>query len=588
MSSDEWAAIDWKAVEKMVYRLQTRIFKAKRRGDTKQVHRLQKLLMKSRSAKLLAVRRVTQDNAGRKTAGVDGVKSLTPKQRLDLVNQLHLTGKSKPTRRVMIPKPGTTEERPLGIPCMIERARQMLVKLALEPEWEAVLETNTYGFRTGRSTQDAIEAIFNSISQKSKYVLDADISKCFDKINQTALLNKLNTFPTIRRQIKAWLKSGVVLDGQLFPTHEGVPQGGTVSPLLALVALHGLETAARGCIHPSKLAQHELCVCVYADDFVILHKSLEVVLQCKSVVEDWLQEMSLQLKPSKTRISHTLIPYEGNVGFDFLGFNIRQHPVGKHQSGCNARGQKLGFKTIIKPSKRKVASHIQKLRNTIDVYKTAPQEALINRLNPIIRGWCNYYSRVCSKQTFSRCEYVLFSQLRAWARYRTGKYNFKTLNKYWHYIGNRLTFSTKDGMPLALHSATPIVRHVKVKGNRSFFDGDVIYWSTRKGKHPELPNRIARLLKRYKGKCPACGLMFVGNDLIEVDHIIPKKEGGTDKFDNLQPLHRHCHDVKTAQDRDSKPYLQAAVNGTDDNSRAVEEPCAVNAACTVLNGRVTR
>ena len=547
MGSDEWVAIDWKTVEKMVYRLQTRIFKAKHRGDTKQVHRLQKLLMKSRSAKLLAVRRVTQDNAGKKTAGVDGIKSLTPKQRLDLVNHLHLTGKSKPTRRVMIPKPGTTEERPLGIPCMIERARQMLVKLALEPEWEAVFEPNTYGFRTGRGAHDAIEAIFLSIKQKSKYVLDADIRKCFEKINQKALLIKLNTFPTLNRQVKAWLKSGVVLDGQLFPTTEGVPQGGTISPSLALIALHGLETAIRGCIHQARSA-NQLSVCFYADDFVILHPSLEVILRCKSVVEDWLAEMSLELKPSKTRISHTLTPYEGNVGFDFLGFNIRQHPVGKHQSGCNRYGQKLGFKTLIKPSKRKVELHIQKIRDTIDVYKTAPQAALINRLNPVIRGWCNYYSRVCSKQTFSNCDYVLWSQLRAWARYRTGKFNFRTLTKYFRDIEGRLTFSTKDDMRLTAHVATPITRHVKVKGNRSFFDGDVIYWSSRKGKHPNIPNQVARLLKRYKGKCPGCGLMFVGNDLIEVDHKTPKKEGGTNKFDNLQPLHRHCHDVKTAQD----------------------------------------
>ena len=226
ISSDEWIAIDWKSIETRVYRLQTRIFKAKRRGDTKQVHRLQKLLMKSRSAKLLAVRRVTQDNAGKKTAGVDGIKSLTPQQRLDLAKHLYLTDKSKPTRRVRIPKPGTLEKRPLGIPCMIERARQMLVKLALEPEWEAIFEPNTYGFRAGRGAHDAIEAVFNSIRYKSKYVLDADITKCFDRINQTKLLAKLNTFPTLTRQIKAWLKSGVVMDGKLFPTHEGTPQGG--------------------------------------------------------------------------------------------------------------------------------------------------------------------------------------------------------------------------------------------------------------------------------------------------------------------------------------------------------------------------
>lgn len=482
----------------------------------------------------------------------------------------------------MIPKPGTTEERPLGIPCMIERARQMLVKQALEPEWEAVFEPNTYGFRAGRGAHDAVQAIFNSIKHKDKYVLDADISKCFDKINQKKLLTKLNTFPLVSRQINAWLKSGVVLDGQLFPTNEGTPQGGTISPLLALVALHGLETAIRGCTHPSNYAQEKLCVCVYADDFVILHKSLEVILKCKSVVENWLQGLSLELKPSKTRISHTLTPYEGNVGFDFLGFNIRQYPVGKHQSGNNPCGKKLGYKTLIMPSKKKVALHIQKLRETIDAYKTAPQEALISKLNPIIRGWCNYYSRVCSKQTFSRCEYILFSQLRAWARYRTGKFDFKTLSKYWHHIEGRLTFSTKDGVKLNLHSKTPIVRHVKVQKNRSFFDGDVIYWSTRKGKHPELPNQVARLLKRYKGQCPECGLMFTGDDLIEVDHKIPRENGGPDRFDNLQPLHHHCHNVKTTRDRNSiesssrqlsenrwKHYT-ASAKGTDDNSRTVE------------------
>ena len=199
----------------------------------------------------------------------------------------------------------------------------------------------------------------------------------------------------------------------------------------------------------------------------------------------------------------------------------------------------------------KVALHTQKLRDTIDAYKHAPQAALISKLNPIIRGWCNYYSKVCSKQTFFRCDYILFSQLRAWARCRTGQYNFKTLNKYWHRIGNRLTFSTKDGKYLAFHAATPISRYVKVQGNRSFFDGDVIYWSIRKGKHPELPSRVARLLKWYNGRCPECGLRFTGDALIEVDHILPKQKGGTDRFDNLQPLHRHCHDVKTARNRAS-------------------------------------
>jgi RNA-directed DNA polymerase len=523
-------------------------------------------MMKSRAAKLLSVRRVTQDNVGKKTAGVDGIKSLNPSQRLTLANTLRLIGKAKPTKRVMIPKPGTEEKRPLGIPCMVDRARQGLVKLALEPDWVAVLEPHTFGFRTGRGVHDAIGAIFNRIHYKAKYVLDADLLKCFDQISHPALLTKLNTFATIHRQIEAWLKSGVVIDGNFSSTDAGdagTPQGSVISPLLALIALHGLETALRDCVQPGKDAPSELTVVIYADDFVVLHKSLAVILQCKSVVEEWLKHLSLELKPSKTRISHTLNRYEGRVGFDFLGFHIRQYPVGRHQSGKNPHGEKLGFKTLIRPSQNKVGSHIESLRNTIDSHKTMPQSALISRLNSMIRGWSNYYSTVCSKRTFAKCDQILFSQLRGWSRYRTGEFSSKTLHKYWHYDG-ALTFSTKDGMKLRSHSKTPIIRHIKVRKNKSYYDGDVLYWSTRKGTHPELPNRVARLLKKYKGRCSECGLLFLGDDLIEVDHKIPKQEGGTDHLDNLQPLHRHCHNVKTARD------ITHAVDGADDNSRIVE------------------
>jgi RNA-directed DNA polymerase len=448
----------------------------------------------------------------------------------------------------MIPKPGTQEKRPLGIPCMIERAKQMLVKLAIEPEWEASFEPGTNGFRMGRSTQDAIEAIFKSIRCTSKYVLDANISKCFDKINQNKLLEKLDTFPTLQRQIKAWLRSGVVMDGQLFPTHEGTPQGGILSPTLALIALHGLETAMRKCINPGMDAQKKLCIVFYADDFVVLHPSLDVIQKCQSVAQEWLQEMSLELNPHKTRISHTFQPYEQNVGFDFLGFNIRQYPVGKYSAGRTTQGKRLGFKTLIKPSKSKIAAHIEQLRKTIRAYKTAPQAALISKLNPIIRGWSNYYSHVVSKVTFDRCDYTLFSQLRAWARYRTGRFNPKTLTKYWHDIDGRLTFSTQEQVKLVFHAHTPIIRHIKVRANKSYFDGDVLYWSTRKGTHPELPHQLSQLLKRHQGQCAECGLLFTGDDVIEADHILPKSAGGTAKFNNLQPLHRHCHDVKTARD----------------------------------------
>src|SRR5262249_23631351 len=211
-------------------KLQRRIYQATTRGETQKARRLQKLLAASWSAKSLAVRRVTQENTGKKTAGVDGVKSLTPPQRLKLISAMDLHAPAKPVRRIWIPKPGKLEERPLGIPIMHDRATQALVKLALEPEWEARFEPNSFGFRPGRSCQDAIEQIFDVISKQPRYVLDADIASCFDKINQAALLDKIHTSPHFARPLKEWLKAGVVDSGIFMPPDEGTPQGGVLSP----------------------------------------------------------------------------------------------------------------------------------------------------------------------------------------------------------------------------------------------------------------------------------------------------------------------------------------------------------------------
>ncbi|MCY7334877.1 MAG: group II intron reverse transcriptase/maturase [Chamaesiphon sp.] len=563
-----WRDINWCNLERGVFKLQKRIFQASNRGNVKLVRRLQRLLMKSWSAKMLAVRRVTQDNQGKKTAGVDGVKSLNPAQRLVLVKQIELNAKAKPTRRVWIPKPGTSEERPLGIPTMNDRALQALIKLVLEPEWEAKFEANSYGFRPGRSGHDAIEAIFNAINRKSKFVLDADISKCFDKINHQTLLSKLNTFPTLRRQIRAWLKAGVMDNNKLFPTNEGTPQGGVISPLLANIALHGMEELIKG-IAPSidmKNSQgyqiynrdkiNSISLIRYADDFVVLHEDLEVIQMCTQKIKEWLTDLSLELKPSKTRISHTLNKVgDEKPGFNFLGFNVRQFRVGKYQSG-RSRGGLLGFKTIITPSKEGQKRHYHKVAKIINKSRGLDQATLIKLLNPIIRGWCNYYSTVVSEKIFSRIWHLLVHKLIKWGIHRHRKKGkVWVVKKYFHTVGgDNWTFSTRNGetaLLLRKHSDTDIKRYVKVKGKASPFDGDWLYWSIRKGNHPEVAIRVATLLKKQKGKCTFCGNYFKDGDSLEVDHIIPKSKGGKDKYDNWQLLHRHCHDTKTASDASS-------------------------------------
>lgn len=407
----EWNRIVWRKLERRVFKLQKRIFKASQRGDVKAVRRLQKTLMRSWSAKCLAVRRVTQDNQGKKTAGIDGVKSLTPVQRMHLVDCLKVPSKAKPTRRVYLPKPGSSEQRPLGIPTLHDRALQALVKLALEPEWEAKFEPNSYGFRPGRSCHDAIEAIFLSIKQKPKYALDADIAQCFDRIDQTALLNKLNTYPTLRRQIKTWLQAGV-MEPQWQPTPAGTPQGGVISPLLANIALHGMEAH----IKQAFPKRNSPSLIRYADDLVVLHEDLGIVQRCQQLLSDWLVGMGLELKPSKTRLVHTFRPELEQVGFDFLGFTIRQFPVGLTQSGKSPSGERLGYKTLIQPSLQKQKLQVKKIGDLIDAYKAMPQGSLITRLNPVIRGWAQYYASGVSKTIFHKLDRLVYQQLRAWGK----------------------------------------------------------------------------------------------------------------------------------------------------------------------------
>jgi RNA-directed DNA polymerase len=442
----KWDDVNWKSVNRAVFRLQKRIYKASQKGDIKTVRKLQKLLVKSKSAKLIAVRKLTQDNTGKNTLGIDGVAKIVPSQRLKLVQNLKLEGLAKPVRRIEIPKPGKKENKPLGIPTIEDRAKQALAKLALGPEWEAKFESNSYGFRSGRSAKDAIAAIYSDINKTSYYVLDGHIEKCFDQINHRRLLDKLNTYPSMRRQIKAWLNAGVIERDVFYKTESGTPQGGVISPLLANIALHGMQETLHK-VFPKKYTTKAMAQMYgikpdiifnpplfhrYADKFVILHKSKKVIEQCRDLINDWLQLMSLKLKDSKTKIAHTLGDGKVQTGFDYLGFNIRQYPVKDINSATDRKGNKLGFKTLIKPSQEAIKRYTQVLKQTIRQYRNAPQEKLIEKLTPKIREWSNYYDSVVSSRVFTKLDNILYHQLLRWGYYRAPMEGKKhTVNKYW-------------------------------------------------------------------------------------------------------------------------------------------------------------
>ncbi len=555
-SAYEGKDLDGRAIERQTFTLQKRMYRASSRGDVRAVHTLQRLLMAAWSAQCLAVRKVTQDNRGKRTAGVDGVKSLSPTNRLRLVGLLDLTATAKPARRIWIPKPGTTEKRGLAIPVMRDRATQALVKRALEPEWEARFEPNSYGFRPGRCAQDAQAAIFSAMCRKPKFVLDADIATWYDRINHTALLNKLHTFPTLRRAIQGWLDAGVMDGTEMFSTTEGVPQGGVASPLLANVALHGLETAVTAAFPKTKVVNGRTVdpwrptIIRYADDLVILHEDKDVIAKAQEITATWLATMGLELKPSKTRITHTLTETDGQVGFDFLGWQRRQHPVGRTHSGKKASGERLGFKTIITPSKDAQRRHQDRLADVIDHHQTATQAVLIGALTPVIRGWVNDHSTCVAKAIFSKMSALTFAKLLSWAKRRhpTKSAGWVT-EKYWHHTsGPTWNFAVTKGPQLFVHNKRAIVRHIKVRGTKSPFDGDWAYWGERLGRYPSLPAEEAHLLKRQHGRCVWCGLHFRSEDRREIDHIQPLSLGGHDVSHNRQLLHGHCHDAKTARD----------------------------------------
>jgi RNA-directed DNA polymerase len=527
----------WIKIERQVLKRQKRLYRAAKREDHRQVRRLQKLWLRSRAAKLLAVRNVTQANQGKTTPGIDGVANLTPQERLDLGQHLHLQGHAAPVRRVYIPKPGPTEQRPWGIPTMADRAKHALLKHALEPAWEAAFEPTSDGFRPGRSTWDAIGAISVQINQKPTGVLDADIAKCVDRLNHAAVLRTLDAPPTLSRQINAWLKGGLLDQGSWFPTAAGTPQGGPVSPLLANVALHGLEEASA----PAFPGRGTPAVIRYADALVALHPNREVIERCQAVLAEHVRGRGWDWQPSKTRITHTWHVEGGEAGVAFLGFNMRQYPT----------KSKRGYKTLINPSREAMARHQRQMGAGVRRHRMDAQERLMAALNPVLRGWSHDCSTVCSHETFAPMDEQRRQQLRSWIRVRHPTKRLKWGDQqYWRCEDGQRNFMPRArGTRLGCHSETPSQRHVKVPGRRSPYDGDEVYWGRRRAHHPGVSTRVARLLKRQEGRCTACGYAFKAGDVRAVDHLIPRTQGGRDDSTNWQRLQRYGHREKTARER---------------------------------------
>lgn len=533
---NDWHAINWRKAYRMLKNLRGRIFRAAKEGDHKKVRSLQRLMMRSYANIAISVRKVTQSNKGRSTPGIDNLTVTTAEGRAQMAEDLIRLKpwKARPARRIYIRK-SNGKQRPLGIPVIKDRCLQAMVVNALEPEWESRFEASSYGFRPGRGCHDAIARIFNLANPTGikRWIIDADIKGAFDNIDHDFILDTIGDFPS-KHLIRQWLKAGY-MDGNVFHTTEqGTPQGGICSPLLANIALHGMEEALGIGYRKGFRSTGELSLVKYADDFVIFCPSKDKANQTIVVLKEWLEKRGLRLSEEKTRIVHI------TEGFDFLGFNIRQYP---------SKVKRLKSILLIRPSKESIQKIRDKVKAIWMANKTTPVKMLVSMLNPVIRGWTNYFRIGVAKKIFSDLDRWMFH--RAW-RHAKRKHPNKSatwrVKKYWGQLNldrkdNWVFGDKRTGDYLLKFQWTKIQRHIMVKRTYSPDDPSLKeYWEKRtRIKIKELVPSKQKIAKRQNFICPVCNQILLNGEELHVHHILPVAEGGKDKYRNLILLHRDCH-----------------------------------------------
>jgi RNA-directed DNA polymerase len=512
-TSESWRALPWKKFRRNLFRLQKRVYKAVQVGDKRKARSLQKLILKSTSARFLAIRQVSQLNAGKKTAGVDGKKSLSFQERFNLEEILKMNSgnwKHQGLREIPIPKKdGTT--RMLKIPTIADRAWQCLAKYALEPAHEATFHARSYGFRTGRSAHDAQKYIFSNLRSQSngidKRVIELDIEKCFDRINHSAIMDELIAPKGLKIGIFRCLKAGVNPE---FP-EQGTPQGGVVSPLLANIALNGIESIHRyhynykqGCKVYDKTLKEDIREpsIRYADDMVIILRPEDDATEILERISEFLRKRGMNVSQKKTKVT------AATDGFDFLGWHFKVQKNGKFRCIPSVDN----FKAF-----RKKVKHIV---NNSNYGATTKAE----KLAPVVRGWRNYH-KFCKMEG---------AKLSLWF-----------MNHRTHTVFNRETKQTRHTSKELVKMAFPAVshsenKHVIVKGTKSPYDGDTAYWSERNSKLYD--GETSKALKKQNYKCASCGLKFIDEERVNLHHI----DGNHDnwKKNNLEATHESCHDYK--------------------------------------------